>query len=78
MRAHDTALALRTNSPRKCLGLKRIRSAAERRDALENLRGVLGLVEVHREENVMRGEVERRNLARAQEMRDVFHLYEGH
>jgi hypothetical protein len=47
-------------------------------EALEDLGGVFGLVEVDGEKAVVGGEVEGRVFAGAEKVRDVFHLDEGH
>jgi hypothetical protein len=53
-------------------------ASAECGDALEDLGGVFAVEEVDGEEAVVGGEREGRHFAGAQEVRDVFHLDEGH
>lgn len=70
--------ALRADGARKDTGLEGISPSAERGKALKNLGRVLRFVEIHGEEDVVRGKAERLHLTRAEEVRDILHLYKWH
>ena len=55
-----------------------MRLPAERTNGLQDLGGILLLEQVDSQEAVMRGHVQRRQLASSQKVADVFHLHEGH
>ncbi len=78
MWTHSRALALASERVREIRGINGIGTPAESSNALEDLGRILAVIEIHREKSVMGGEIERGNLAGAQEVGDVLHLYKWH
>ena len=76
-RAHP-ASTLRPDRASELVRIQAIRYPAEGTQTLQDLRWILGFVQVDGEEAVVRWHVEGRRFAGAQEVRDVLHLHEGH
>lgn len=55
-----------------------MRLPTERANGLQDLSGILLLEQVDSQEAVMRGHVQRWQLASSQEVANIFHLHEGH
>lgn len=53
MRTHGASFALNTNCPGKFAGLKRISPPAEGHQTLQDLRGVLGFVEIDSQKDIV-------------------------
>ena len=75
---YPATTAFRSDGASEFVGVQLVCYTAECAQALQDLRGILAFVEIDGEETVVRGHVQWRGFAGAQEVRYILHLHEGH